>query len=68
LCAIADYASISLVNARLFYEIEERAKSLQRLVDNARSGEKINNEIMFAVQRELHSSVDASQLALERVG
>jgi signal transduction histidine kinase/DNA-binding response OmpR family regulator len=67
LSAIADYASISLVNARLFHEIEERAKSLQRLVDNARSGEKINNEIMFAVQRELHTSVDASQLALERV-
>jgi GAF domain-containing protein len=49
LCAIADYASISLVNARLFHEIEERAKSLQRLVDNARSGEKINNEIMFSL-------------------
>jgi signal transduction histidine kinase/DNA-binding response OmpR family regulator len=67
LCAIADYASISLVNARLFHEVEERAKSLQRLVDNARSGEKINNEIMFSVQRELHTSVDAAQLASERL-
>jgi signal transduction histidine kinase len=67
LCAIADYASISLVNARLFHEVEDRAKSLQRLVDNARSGEKINTEIMFSVQRELHTSVDTSQLALERL-
>jgi signal transduction histidine kinase/DNA-binding response OmpR family regulator len=67
LCAIADYASISLVNARLFHEVEERARSLQRLVDNARSGEKINTEIMFSVQRSLHASVDASQLALERL-
>ncbi|HSV86710.1 MAG TPA: response regulator, partial [Levilinea sp.] len=68
LCAIADYASISLVNARLFHEIEERTKSLQRLVDNARSGDKINTEIMFSVQRDLHTSVGAAQLALERLG
>jgi signal transduction histidine kinase/FixJ family two-component response regulator len=68
LCAIADYASIALVNARLFHEIEERSSSLQRLVDNARSGEKINAEIMFSVQRDLHTSVDTVQLALERLG
>jgi signal transduction histidine kinase/DNA-binding response OmpR family regulator len=68
LCAIADYASIALVNARLFHEIEERSSSLQRLVDNARSGEKINAEIMFSVQRDLHTSVDTAQLALERLG
>lgn len=68
LCAIADYASIALVNASLFHGIEERSSSLQRLVDNARSGEKINAEIMFSVQRDLHTSVDTAQLALERLG
>ncbi len=33
--AVADYAAISLVNARLFKALEERAQSLQRALDSA---------------------------------
>jgi two-component system NtrC family sensor kinase len=33
--AVADYASISLVNARLFQALEERARHLQRVLDQA---------------------------------
>jgi two-component system NtrC family sensor kinase len=37
--AVADYASISLVNARLFQELEARARHLQQLIDQAAGGE-----------------------------
>lgn len=36
--AIADYASISLVNARLFQAVEARAERLQAMVDETRQG------------------------------
>jgi two-component system NtrC family sensor kinase len=37
--AVADYASISLVNARLFQALEGRARHLQQLIDQIQSGE-----------------------------
>ncbi len=37
--AVADYASISLVNARLFQALESRARRLQELIDQAAGGE-----------------------------
>jgi len=36
--AVADYASISLVNARLFQALESRARRLQEVVDEAHAG------------------------------
>jgi two-component system NtrC family sensor kinase len=36
--AVADYASISLVNARLFQALEARARRLQEVVDDAQVG------------------------------
>lgn len=39
LSAVADYASVALVNARLFQELESRARALQKSVDElARAG------------------------------
>ncbi len=46
--AVADYASISLVNARLFRALEEN-------VEAARAGEKRQLEQLSELQRELHS-------------
>jgi two-component system NtrC family sensor kinase len=37
--AVADYASISLVNARLFHELEGRARNLQQLIDKYQGGD-----------------------------
>lgn len=37
--AVADYASISLVNARLFHALEGRARHLQQLIDQIQGGE-----------------------------
>jgi len=46
--AVADYASISLVNARLF-------RALQENVETAQAGEKKKDEQLHELQREMHS-------------
>lgn len=51
--AMADYASISLVNARLFRALEERANSLQQMAENAQIGEKIQYDLLQSASREL---------------
>jgi signal transduction histidine kinase len=51
--AVADYASISLVNSRLFRTVEERARSLEEMAGYAQTGERINREILYKAKREL---------------
>lgn len=51
--AVADYASISIVNARLFRALEERARSLQLAVESARAGEHSKDEILQSIRRDL---------------
>ncbi len=62
--ALADYASISLVNARLFNTIEGRARTLQQVADTAQVGEKVKNEILRAVKNELNRPVSTALTAL----
>ncbi len=62
--ALADYASISLVNARLFRAVEDRARSLQQLADTAQVGEKVKNEILRIVKKELARPVSSALAAL----
>lgn len=60
--AVADYASISLVNARLFRALEERARYMQRAAENAQAGVKSKNDIIKSAGRELASPLrDAIQ-------
>ncbi|OJX44759.1 MAG: hypothetical protein BGO78_07050 [Chloroflexi bacterium 44-23] len=54
--AVADYASISLVNARLFRAIEARAQALQDLASHAQNSERITQEKLQVVQHELEDS------------
>jgi DNA-binding response OmpR family regulator/signal transduction histidine kinase len=61
--AMADYASISLVNARLFRTVEDRARALAQAADAAQLGEKVNNDILRVVKKEF-STPTASSLAL----
>jgi two-component system NtrC family sensor kinase len=42
--AVADYASISLVNARLFQALEARAQQLQRAIDQSQAGAQASGE------------------------
>ena len=66
--ALADYASISLVNAHLFRSTEERARSLQTAADNAQLAEKINNDILQAVRKQLAAPVEFAAAALGKLG
>jgi two-component system NtrC family sensor kinase len=51
--AVADYASISLVNAGLFRALEERARSLQSTVESALAKEKRKDEIIQNIQKQI---------------
>jgi two-component system, NtrC family, sensor kinase len=51
--AVADYASISLVNAQLFRVLEERARSLQQAAEAAQANERKKAELIASLQNEL---------------
>lgn len=55
LSAVADYASVALVNARLFQALEARARSLQRAVDEVRANERVKDELIQNVGHELRT-------------
>jgi transcriptional regulator with GAF, ATPase, and Fis domain len=54
--AVADYASISLVNARLFQALEERAKRLEREIRKSATG--VQNDQMWL--SDVHRSLRAA--------
>ncbi len=51
--AVADYASISLANARLFRAVEERAKSFQQAMEHSRHSERSKDEKIRNIGEEL---------------
>lgn len=53
--ALADYASISLVNVKLFQAVEDRARSLMEIAENARESEKVKAEVLGKIVGELES-------------
>jgi signal transduction histidine kinase/DNA-binding response OmpR family regulator len=55
--ALADYASISLVNVKLFQAVEERARSLMEIAENARESEKVKAEVLGKIGGELDSAL-----------
>lgn len=57
--AVADYASISLVNARLFEALEERAKYLQDVAAKAEENEQLKTQILQSVNEELRKPIQA---------
>jgi signal transduction histidine kinase len=65
--AMADYASISLVNARLFRSVEERVSALQGMVGIAQSGERIGIELLQGVKKELRQPVNQATDALDKL-
>ncbi len=54
--AVADYASISLVNARLFQALEARAQRLQQLVDEVNAGVQVTPEWVARMRRGLRAA------------
>ncbi len=51
--SVADYASISLVNARLFRALQERARSLQQVAEQSQANERNKDEIIKHIQHDL---------------
>lgn len=65
--AVSDYASISLVNSRLFRALEERARSLQKTVDHAEAGEQIKNDLLRAVSKELRQPLESATRSINQL-
>jgi signal transduction histidine kinase/DNA-binding response OmpR family regulator len=51
--AVADYASISLMNAHLFNALEARARSLQQVAESAQVSERVKDDLLCKVNQEL---------------
>lgn len=49
LAAVSDYASISLVNARLFRALDEKASNLQKEVEQSHGKEKFKDEVVHGI-------------------
>ena len=58
--AIADYASISLANARLFQSLEERSQTLLVEAHNSRISQQKIDELLLAVKQRLQPSLSNS--------
>ena len=65
--AVADYAAISLANAHLFRAVEERAHKYQSLLESAQADEKIGNELLQGVKKELRFTLDQTRTSLDRL-
>ncbi len=65
--AAADYASISMTNARLFQVVEERARSLESQAARSHTGERIYLEILQQVKDEQQPALEAALAAFERL-
>ncbi|RLD06170.1 MAG: hypothetical protein DRI56_08440 [Chloroflexota bacterium] len=56
--AMSDYASISLVNTRLFEALERRASSLKQSVEIAQESERVQSEILKNISCELQTPLN----------
>jgi len=59
--AVADYAAISLLNARLFRVLETRAQRLQTAVEEVNQAEKVKSEILQNISHELRTPMVAAK-------
>ena len=63
--AVADYASISLMNARLFDALEKRARSLQKAIESSKESEQVKAEMFQNVAQELRTPLTAMEHLIE---
>lgn len=64
--AVADYASISLVNARLFRALEERALTLQQAAEKAQASERQKERVINEIRGRLSPALFDTAADLER--
>lgn len=65
--AVADYASIALVNARLFRALEERAHAALQSAEIAQVSEHMSESLMAAASKELQGAVQALRSGLDNL-
>lgn len=65
--AVSDYASISLVNSRLFRALDDRARSLQQAVESAVLNEKIKNDLVHALLGNLGQPLTNATSAIDHL-
>lgn len=63
--AVADYASVSLVNASLFRALEERARAMQRAAEQATASDRKKDEIMLNFKREIQPKLEKTIMEIE---
>jgi DNA-binding response OmpR family regulator len=63
--AVADYASISLVNASLFRALEERARSMQQAAEQALASDRRKDEVMLNFKKEIHPKLEKTIKEIE---
>jgi GAF domain-containing protein len=62
--AVADYASISLMNAMLFRSLENRAQSLQDEIYQAQTNRQKTNHLISSIQNEISPGLEKSITSL----
>jgi two-component system NtrC family sensor kinase len=65
LSAVADYASVALVNAHLFQALEERAHSLQAAYDDVIKGAQQRDALLQKLSREMTAPIQKTRDTLE---
>jgi len=63
--AVADYASIALMNAQLFEALETRARSLQKAIEGSKESELVKSQILQNVANELRTPLTAMHHQVE---
>jgi len=63
--AVADYASISMVNVSLFRALEERVRTLQQAAESAKSGERRKNEVIRSARENLAQPITDASKAID---
>jgi GAF domain-containing protein len=63
--AVADYASISLVNASLFQALEERARSMQQAAEAAQASYQKQEEVLSNLKIEISQKLDSAKKTIE---
>ena len=65
--AVADYASVALVNLRLFQALEARARSLQQAYDDLAASEVVKTDFLQNMSHELRTPLSQAQWQLNEV-
>ena len=66
LSAVADYASIALVNAALFQTVEARARAAQKAYDDLAELARQKEEAVYHITRELHQPLAQARESVEQ--